>query len=420
MKNIIILLIMIFTTYLYTMPFSYSQEYTEELLLDGLDSLVSFGIDTTGHWWACTMPFKDRYRVYIDSFQSELYEEVLDLNISPDGMQWAFWGIQAGGINLIYRDEFGVINKLPLNATDVGDIVYSPDGIQFAYTYFQGENEIINLPFKQIAVVNRNSNKLFIDNSGNQYAFVGQRGEKYVININGKESTIYDNIKPIGFWHKGTFIYAAFNGSSWEIINGTKTIGTSYWRVIDNQVNKYGSVMAVLVQLSTGRCMSITFSDEYYEPIYGRTYDDTWGLALHPKDVLIGYGAKEHHKYYLLQNRTEYYATENISAPFYSHNGDELIFIGMGEYGPYISVNGHRTDIRIGLYTDDIIAKKPNSETLAFTNNISLHLYDYKRNILKSGNMYDYLSNAIYNRRNNSYEALATIYNRLYLCKWRM
>ncbi|MCL2039256.1 MAG: hypothetical protein FWG85_02370 [Bacteroidetes bacterium] len=418
MKNIIVPIILIFTIYFYAV--SYSQEYTEELLLDGLDSLVSFGIDTTGHWWAATMPFKDRYRVYIDTFQSELYDDVLELNISSDGEQWAFWGIQAGTINLINRDEFGVINTLPLNATDVGDIVYSPDGTQFAYTFFQGDNEIINLPTRQITVVNRNNNKLFIDNSGKQYAFVGQRGNKFIININGKESTIYDEIKPIGFWHKGTFMYAGFNGNTWEIINGTKTIGTSYWRVLDHKINNFGTVMAVLVQLSTGRCMSITFSDEYYEPIYGRSYDDTWGLALHPKDVLIGHGAKEHHKYYILQNRTEYYATEEISAPFFSHNGDELIFIGMGEYGPYISVNGNRTDIRVGLYPEDMIAKKPNTETLAFTNNISLYLYDYKRNTLKSGNMYDYLSNPIYNRRTNSYEALAIIYNRLYLCKWRM
>ena len=420
MKSIFFSVIIVFGSYLYITAFSYSQEYNEELLLDGLDQLVFFGIDTTGHWWAATTPFKDRYRIYINTFQSEIYEDIIDLTISPDGEQWAFWGIQSGTVNLIHRDEFGVINTLPLNATDVGDIVYSPDGKQFAYSYFQGDNEIINLPFKQITVVNRNKNKLFIDNSGNQYAFVGQRGNKYVMNINGRESTVYDDIKPIGFWHKGTFMYAGFNGNTWEIVNGTKTIGSSYWRVIDKQINKYGTVMAVLVQLATGRCMSITFSDEYYEPIYGRTYDDTWGLALHPKDVLIGYGAKEHHKYYILQNRTEYYATQNISAPFYSNNGDELIFIGMGEYGPYISVNGARTDIRIGLYTDDKIAKKPNSETLAFTNNVSLHLYDYNRNILKSGNMYDKLTAAIYNRRTNSYEALATIYNRLYLCKWRM
>ena len=415
-KSTIILIII----YFYSISFSYSQNYEEKLLLDGLDSLVAFNIDTTGHWWAATKPFKDRYRIYIDTFQSDVYEEIYGLNISSDGVQWAFWGIKSGSIFLVRRDEFENVNITSLNATDVGSIIYSPDGKQFAYSYFQGDNEIINLPFKQISVVNRNNNELFIDNSGKQYAFVGQRGDKYVVNVNGNESTIYEDIKPIGFWHNGNFIYAGFNGSNWEIINGNKIIGTSYWRILDAQINKYGSVMAVLVQLISGRCMSITFSDDYYEPIFGRTYDATWGLALHPTDALIGFGAKEHNKYYILQNRSEYYATENISTPFYSHNGDELIFIGMGEYGPYISVNGSKTDIRIGLYTDDKIAKKPKSTTLAFVNNVSFCLYDYLNNNFKTGNMYDYLCSPIYNSRTNSYETLATIYNRLYLCRWKM
>jgi hypothetical protein len=399
---------------------SHSQEYEEIMLLDGLDSLVTFGIDTTGHWWAATKPYSNKYKVYIDTFHSEVYENILDLNISPDGEQWAFWGINSGTIHLINRDGLGNINDISLDATDIGEIIYSPDGTQFAYSYFQGDNEIIHLPFKKISVVNRGSRKLYIDNSGKQYAFVGKRGDKYVININGKESTVYDEIIPIGFWHKGTFIYAGFNGNNWEIINGNKTIGNSYWRILETQINKIGTVMAVLVQLATGRCMSITFSDDYYEPIYGRTYDDTWGLALHPTDVLIGYGASEHNKYYILQNGVEYYSTAEIAQPFYSHNGEELVFIGRGEYGPYVSVNGNKIDIKIGLYTDDVIAKKPKSPTIAFNTGITFCLYNYEKNDLKTGNMYDKLGNPIYNRRNNCYETLATIYNRLYLCKWKM
>ena len=412
--------IIIITFCLSNIFFLYSQRYEEELLLDGLDSLVSFGIDTTGYWWAATMPFKDRYRIYIDDFQSDVYEDVMDLQISPDGIQWAFWGINSGTVHLIRKDEFENMDIFPVTATDVGDIVYSPDGSQFAYSFFQGDNEIINLPFREISVINRHS-KLFIDNAGKQFAFVGARGDKYVMNVNGKESTTFDKIMPIGFWHKGSFIYAGFNGSSWEIINGNKTIGKSYWRILEVEINKYGTVMAVLVQLISGRCMAITFSDEYYEPIYGRTYDDAKGLTLHPTDVLIGYGAKEHSKNYILLNGTEYYCpTDDIGSPYYSHNGEELIFIGMGEYGRYISVNGNRTDIRIGLDGQDRVAKKPKSTTISFSSSVSLCLYDYEKNTLKSGNMYDYLCQPIYNRRNNSYETLAKIYNRLYLCRWRM
>jgi hypothetical protein len=91
-----------------------------------------------------------------------------------------------------------MIFKEIIDATDFGEIVFSPMGQYLAYTYFQGDNEIINLPFRTINV-NYRIGKLFIDNSGRSYTMLGQRGNKFVININGKESSTYDSIIPIGY-----------------------------------------------------------------------------------------------------------------------------------------------------------------------------------------------------------------------------
>jgi hypothetical protein len=135
--------------------------------------------------------------------------------------------------------------------------------------------------------------------------------------------------------------------------------------------------------------------------------------------MLIGFGAAEHNKIYILQNSAEYYASGEIGTPFYTYNGNELIFTAMGEFGPYISVNGKKTNINISLYPDDIIAKKPNSESIAFTTSITLLVFYYEKNEHSTGLMCDAMGKAIYNRRTNKYEALGVINNRLYLlhCK---
>ena len=140
---------------------------------------------------------------------------------------------------------------------------------------------------------------------------------------------------------------------------------------------------------------------------------------MHPTEELFGFGAVNHHRTFVVQNTTEYYAVGEVGRPFYTHNGDELIFIGRGEYEPYISINGKLLNVRIGLYSDDVIAKKPHNPSIAFRSNVALVVFFYERESMVTSNMYDRLSNPIYNRRNDTYEALGVIYNRLYLIQYK-
>ena len=141
---------------------------------------------------------------------------------------------------------------------------------------------------------------------------------------------------------------------------------------------------------------------------------------MHPTELLYGYGAANHNRTFVVQNSTEYYAAADIGTPFYSHNGEELIFIGRGEYEPYIYINGQRFVVRIALYSDDRIAKKPRSPSIVFRTNVALVVYYYERDRMFTSNMYDRLSNPIYNRRSDTYQALAVIYNRLYLIQYKL
>ncbi|MDR0927649.1 MAG: hypothetical protein LBO69_07790 [Ignavibacteria bacterium] len=382
------------------------------LLLDGMDTLKYYGMDTTGHWWAITKPF-GKYRLYIDGIEGEVCDDITYPVISPDARQWSYYGYYNSVIHFIANEGDSIANY-ELDATDFGENVYSPTGEYLAYSYFQSGTEVIVLPNRTIKVTNRYG-KLFIDNSGTSYTIMGKHYNSYVININGKESTTFDSIIPIGYWHNRDFIYAGFNGSSWDIYQGEKQIGTSYSQVLDAIVNKAGTILAMLVRLNTGRCMCIVVGADYYDPIYGKTYDNVWGLALHPTEMIYGYGATEHSRTFVVQSATEYNANGEIGRPFYSYNGDELIFTAMGEFGPYINVNGKKTDIRISLYQDDIIAKKPGEETIALPTELTLLIYNYAKNESYPHILCDAVSNVIYNAHSNRYEALGVINNRLYM-----
>jgi hypothetical protein len=265
LKVSLVLLFVICGLHCFAPQEAFSQKFQHKLLLDGMEYLAFYNVDTTGHWWAITKPFANRYRMYINDYESPASEDLTFPVFAAGGSQWAFFAIYNSAVNIVQNDGYEITETI-LNANDYGEIKYSPNGEHIAYTYFQSENEIIQLPERQISVTYR-FGELFIDNSGTSYTIMGKRMNKYVININGKESMTYDSIIPIGYWHNRNFVYAAFNGSNWEIHCGNKRFGGTYRHILDVKINYLGTILAVLVRLNTGRSMAIVFNDGYYEPI---------------------------------------------------------------------------------------------------------------------------------------------------------
>lgn len=395
-----------------------AQTFHSQLLLDGLDSVLNCDIDTTGHWWAFTKPTSNRYRLIVDGIESELGEDISYPVLANYTGNWAYFIENSGEVELVQSRNDSIIKTL-LPATTFGEIVFSPNGEHFAYTYWQNNIEVIQLENRRLEVTER-ADKLFIDNGGYSFTIIGKHGDSYVVNTDGIESTTYDSVSPIGYWHTGDFIYAAYNGANWELYKGNKQMGESYMSIIDYKINNSGTVMAVLVRQNTGRCMCIAFSDDYYEPLYGRTYASTWGLALHPTEMLYGYVASENYRTYVVQNSTEYYSAGEVYAPLYTYDGDELYFHAMGEFSSFINVNGQKTDVRITLYSNDILAKKPGNNTFALSTDITLLVYDFVKQQSYTDNIYGAMSKAIYNPHTGQYEAIGIINNRLYLVTCRI
>ncbi len=391
-----------------------AQNFDSVMVLDGLDRLVSYGIDTSGHWWAVTEPFTNRYRMVINGKEGNVYSELTEPVFSPNSTDWSHFAYENGNVYLIDNERDSL-----LEATDYGEIAYSANGMYRAYSCFQAEMEVLKLPFRTIKVENR-VGKLFIDNTGMQFAIVLQRLNLFILNVNGKETTTYDEIKPIGFWHNGDFIYAARNGNVWEVFKGKERIGDSYENVSEALVNRDGTVFAMIVKYFSNLYSIITYSDEYREPSISKTYDFIWDLALHPKDILVGAAASSGLNKYVLQNSAEYYAPGEFATPFYSYDGDELIFIGRNDYNTYISINGRLIDFNIDFNIANTVARKPKSSTIAYCTGTTLLVYYYEKNEFYTGYMTDKMGkSAIWNWRDNQYQALGETYNRLYLitCK---
>jgi hypothetical protein len=367
-------------------------------------------MDTTSNWWAVTQPFTSGYRLYVDGQKSDVYSRLRSLTFSPDGNRWACFARSNTQWNLLTND--GV---KPLPGDSVGEILFSPNSEALVYSYYEGEHETIIYGERSVRVLRR-FGKLFTSSGGERIAFMGYRGDDLVLNVNGVETSAYANIMPIGFWYDGEFVYAAGNGSIWEIFKGSKAISEPYVSISQAAINLQGNVLGATVKLSSGKMMALMISDEYSEPLTGRPYDEVSNLTIHPSVPLIAYAAKRETGYCVVMSSTEYDCGESKAVPIFTHNGD-LYFWGCN-INCYVSINGKAYKTNSTL--DGYYVMKPGSRTIAYTSSTSLAIRYLDRDDMAAGMMVDQTFTPRYNWRTGRYEALGRINQRLYLLTCRI
>ncbi len=392
---------------------SYSDKCEDYLVLSNGESIVQYGIDSTGHWWAVTEPFQGQYRITIDEQESEPFMDITNLTFSQDGQRWAYFGKTNTGWELVSNDSLII-----LPGTGAGEILFSPDSRMLIYSYFEGMDEVIIWGNKKIRVLNREG-RLFSSWGGEKYAFVGKRGDMEVVNINGRESPLFDEIKPIGFWNDGSFVYAARSGDLWEIFFHGEALSQMYMNIFDVAINHFGTVAGILARRSPSEAVGIILSDDYYDPLVGKPYDWVGDLALHPEDELISYKAMINSNYYIVLNNTEYYGGETTGSPHFTYDGSELYFIGCS-LDCFINIGGRQYNISSGLDESLHFAMKPGSKTIAYATSATMVVRYLETNQLYAGTMMDELIQPIYNWRTDRYETLGRIGNRLFLMTCRV
>jgi hypothetical protein len=164
----------------------------------------------------------------------------------------------------------------------------------------------------------------------------------------------------------------------------------------------------------SGRDVAVMYSDEYYEPLISKAYDEIYSIKLHPTIPLTAFRARQNSQFIVVQSSVEYSCTGNIDDIMYTHDGSELSFICCG-LSCSININGKKFPINSDVSNLGKIAIKPKSRTFAYTTSTSLVARIIEFDELIAGMMVDITSSPRYNWRTGRYEALGQINQRLYL-----
>ncbi|GAB1371217.1 hypothetical protein MASR1M45_12790 [Candidatus Kapaibacterium sp.] len=377
-------------------------------IYDGDEPLFSIGIDTTFNWWAITNPTTDRYRLIINGGESGLFSKVEKPVFSYDGFKWGSFVIDQGVTTLLTNDS-----TIFLYASEPGEIKFSSITNQLVYSYRRGSIEYAVLPGRTVEMMNK-SGGYYVNQNATRIAYPVKRGSSYAININGRESTLYDRVLPFGFDVENKFIYAAYLGNGWQVYADNKTVSEIYPDIYEFAINREGTCYAFACRTFTGRQQVVLYSNELYEPIISKQYEAVNNLVLHPYYAISGFSSIFQTIRYVSMNSAEYFAGVQPGPPQFTYDGDELYFISC-DIDCFMYLNGKRYNMKIRLEPGGQIAVAPGTKTLAYTTNTSLMVYYLETHALHSGMMADFVTPARFNRFDNRYEALGVINNRIYL-----
>lgn len=381
----------------------------EVQLLDGSEELIEFGFDTTYNWWATTQSFSNRQKMHINDYVSDNYLELSKPQFSPDGENWAFFAKDMGGWNLITSEK-----EIQILADSPGTILYGSDSQKMIYSFFRADNEFIVSETDTLQMRFR-SGPLFINNSGDKFAFVESRGGIKTIFNSGKSSESFQDIIPIGYWHDDRFAYAAYDGSTWSVFIGDKRVSNIYQDISEPKINLTGDYLAFIATLSFGRYEAVLISDKMSTPITGKNYNLITGLAIHPHEPMLAYKAIDlQNNEIVVFNSVEYSGGRENSVPSFSYDGSEMYFIAC-TIDCNLVVNGKQIRAPNGIFIEGVYARKPKSNSIAYASSTSLVVRDLETQTLYAGAMMDYTSTVRFNWRMNEYESLGVINNRLYL-----
>lgn len=406
--------IIIYITLIISTITAYSQDRKcfDFQLLDGAEPLIHYGLDTTFNWYAITQPFQNRYRLIVNG---EELESMLNVSIpifSQDGKKWAAFAEDNVGWMLFTQNDI-----ISFNATEVGDLVFSEDSKTLAYSYFEGTLAIIKFGDKEFSDY-RKKKGLWVDHDGDQVAYIVENSNQEVIKVNGRQLNSFDKIFPVGFWEDGDFIYVGEIGGYYQVYKNKEPFSDMYQNIPDIKINRKGDVLAYVALLMGNRYVAKLISEEYSEPIVSERYDMISDLIIHPTAAIMSYAAVLYNAFSINMNLTKYFSAEANSSPQFTWNGDELFFLGC-RINCFFSVNGQNFNTETNLPVDRYYARKPSSDSFAFSTNSALIVRYLSTGEMRSGMMVNSTIEPRYNRFDDRYEALGEINNRLYLLTCR-
>ncbi len=400
-----------------------SQQCFDDILLDGSEKIDKYGIDSTGNWWAITKPYTNRFRLYVNGKQSDIFSGVQDIKFSRDGKRWACYAKDDGNYwHLLTNDT-----TLYLRAFRVGQLFFTPDSKSLFFTYTTEGRQTLSGKIDNEGNIKFGSSKdLDIPDATTMYISVDLKRKAVVTNRDGgtyvrlgkDQGPRFDAVKAIGYWNDGSFIYAARLGNSWEIYKDRETLSEPFNRIIDAKMNPEGTIAAIAFERTKNEQVVLTLNDKYYEPLMSRMYDWVGNIQINPILEIVAFKAKKNDNYYVVYSNTEYISGKNSTPPQFSYDGKDIFFVGC-DFDCFVNINGRKYSLNSEIDLKGNFVKKPGEPSIAYTTSSSLVIRNLEKNTLSASKMMDKMSEPIYNWKSKRYEALGILGERLYFiyCK---
>jgi hypothetical protein len=370
----------------------------EEVLLDGSERIVDFGVDTTDHWWARTQPFEQLQRLWVDG---KVYGPFMSVSVpvfSPDGTAWTSVATMNGEISLISNDPIHIEQF-----TAVSTIVYPAIGSRPWIRYANGPQDFVTNGERTYTLVDARQD-LVTDPSGSVVYHTARRGTTIALVRNGTDVLTADDIILAGVWSDGRAVFATSNGGQWALFLGEVELRRGLTAVRSLTVNRSGTVLGGIGGTANAS-FSFLFIDDYVDIWNGPVLDGITTFALHPFEPLCAYIGIERGASFLYYNSAQYPAGRERGTVTFSHDGDVMAMMGR-DMDDFITMNGKRTMVANRLTLGARLALATNGQSFAYSNGVQLVLWDLDRSAPQFARICDVISDIYYSPRTSSYVAL--------------
>lgn len=356
-----------------------SQEY---------DAIESFGFKKTGNVYQPIFLAKhgSKWFLNLNGNESKKYERIgtivsnpytntyyLDKNernliLSTDVNYYAFYAneYRHGGNWVVVID--GIENKQVYDGIGNNSLIFSPDGLHYAYSAIKGDKWIVNIDGNEYGDYD-NVSDIFFSPDSNRIVSIVKKGSKWLIIDDGKESKKYDGIfsgDPVFSPDSKYLVFGARSENNWVyVINGY-------------ECGKYDGFNDIVFSSNSKKVAIVAERDNKWFVVInnkeGKHYEGIGDVSLIFSDHgnHWAYVVGDHGKYFIVQNKNEGKKYDGLIAGSLKAcpNGDYFVYSASVKQNHMIIIGNQETQ-----HYDDFLTGSP-----FFSSSTMLHAIALKNN----------------------------------------
>lgn len=383
---------------------------TDTLLIENPVTIESYGIDTTGHWWAILRPFEKWRMLIVDGVSYGPYEQISPPVFANVGTDWV--SIDSTDVRWWLVGP----RRLLQTSRTIESVRYATLTEELWWVESNGQDIRITNGERSYAsgypVID-----LRVDPQGVVVWWIEKQMNQVCLFRNGASQGCFDDVILGGVWQDGRVLCALKSGEKWSVVLGDETLQSNLTKVHTIKTNVFGQVATWSATELGGTVKVSMYTDDFRNPWESRALQNVDSvIALHPSEPLVAFKATIQGNPVVCYNSAEYPQGTRSSRPAYSHDGMQMVY-GSYQDDNYIVVNGKRKLVNAGVPMSVPPVINSKGSHVAWPSATTLVVYDLENDILTMGKMCDSVSNVVYDWREKTFKALGLVSQRLYLLR---